>query len=84
VEFPIFVKTNNIGAMFMAQNTLTGVCKLQVDTWYHFMRESVEEGTINIEFFDHVSEALIFCEECESGACKIHVKNFLGMEKTGP
>jgi DNA-dependent RNA polymerase auxiliary subunit epsilon len=70
--------------MFMAQNTLTGVYTLHVDTWYHFMRESVEEGTINIEFFDHLSEALIFYEECESGACKIHVKKFLGIEETGP
>jgi hypothetical protein len=36
--------------MFMAQNALTGVCTRHVDTRYHFIRESIEVGTIKIEF----------------------------------
>jgi hypothetical protein len=46
VELPIF----NVGAMFMAQNSSSGVRTRHVDTRYHFVRENVEDGIIKIEF----------------------------------
>jgi hypothetical protein len=49
VELPILVKTDNIGALFMAQNASTGLRTLHVDTRYHFISESFVEGTIKID-----------------------------------
>jgi hypothetical protein len=44
------VKTDNVGAMFMAQNALSGVRTCHIDTRYHYVRENLEEGIINIDF----------------------------------
>jgi hypothetical protein len=46
----ITVKMYNVGAMFMVQNALSGVRTRHVDTRYHYVREKLEEGIINIEF----------------------------------
>jgi hypothetical protein len=37
VDLPILVKTENVGAMFMAQNASSGVRIRHVDTRYHFV-----------------------------------------------
>jgi hypothetical protein len=50
VKLPIVVKIDNIGAMLMAHNRLTGVHTRHVDTWYHFIRENIEEGKNKIKF----------------------------------
>jgi hypothetical protein len=49
-ELPIIVKTDNVGAMFMAQNSSSGVRTWHVDTRYHFVRENLDDGIIKIEF----------------------------------
>jgi hypothetical protein len=33
-----------------APHNLIGVCTRHVDTWYHFIRESIEEGSVKIKF----------------------------------
>jgi hypothetical protein len=43
VELPIIVKTDNIGAMFMAQNSSSGVRTRRVHTRYHFVRENLDD-----------------------------------------
>jgi hypothetical protein len=50
VEMPIIVKTDNVGAMFMAQNSSSGVRTQHVNTRYHFVREKLDDGIIKIEF----------------------------------
>jgi hypothetical protein len=50
LDLPIVVKTDNIGALFMSQNSSTGVRTRRVDTRYHFIRESIEDGIITMEF----------------------------------
>jgi hypothetical protein len=50
LDLPIVVKTDNIGALFMSQNSLTGVRTRHVDTRYHVMRENIEDGIIKMEF----------------------------------
>jgi hypothetical protein len=37
VELPIVVKTDNIGALIMSQNSSTGVRSRHIDTRYHFI-----------------------------------------------
>jgi hypothetical protein len=40
VKLLIIAKTDNVGAMFMAQNNSSGVRTRHIDTRYHFLRES--------------------------------------------
>jgi hypothetical protein len=54
VELPIIVKTDNVGAMFMAQNSSSSVRTRHVDTRYHFVRENLDNGIIKIEFIKSV------------------------------
>ena len=51
VKLPIVVKTDNIGAIFMPENSSIGVRTRHVDTRYHFIRENIEDGLIEIKFF---------------------------------
>jgi hypothetical protein len=37
VDLPIVVKTDNIGVLFMSQNSSTGVRTQHVDSCYHFI-----------------------------------------------
>jgi hypothetical protein len=46
VELPIVVKTDNVGALFMSQNSSTSVRSRHVDTSYQFIRENVEDGIV--------------------------------------
>jgi hypothetical protein len=39
------MKTDNVVAIFMTQNSLTGVRSQNLDTGFHFVRENVEDGT---------------------------------------
>jgi hypothetical protein len=48
VKPPIIVITNNIGAIFMAENPSSGVRTSHIETRYHFIREHVKNGFIKI------------------------------------
>jgi hypothetical protein len=78
IELPIIVKTDNIGAMFMAQNASSGVRTCPVDTRYHYIRENVEDGIIKIEFVrSSDNDSNIFTENVNQEIYEKHVKNFL-------
>ena len=78
VELPILVKTDNVGAMFMAQNASSGVRTRHVDTRYHFVRENLEDGIIKIEFVKSVdNESDIFTKNVTQEIYERHVKKFL-------
>ena len=77
--FPIFVKTNKIGALFMSQNASTGVRTRHVDTRYHFIRENVEDGIVKVEFVRSVdNDSDIFTKNVNHEIYEKHVKKFLG------
>jgi hypothetical protein len=48
VKLTIMVRTDNVGAMFMAENASSGVRTRHIDTKYHFIKEHVEDGFIKI------------------------------------
>jgi hypothetical protein len=50
VELAIVVKTDNVVALFMSQNSLTGLRSRHVDTRYHFIIENVEDGIVRVKF----------------------------------
>jgi hypothetical protein len=67
----------------MGENELTGVCIRQCIFRCHFIRESVKEGTVKIEFIrscDNNSE--FFMKNVNLEMYERHVKKFLGKEET--
>jgi hypothetical protein len=78
VNLPIIIKTDNIGAIFMAENSSTGVRTRHVDTRYHFIREFIEDGFIKVEFIRSVeNDADIFTKNVIHDLYVKHTKNFL-------
>jgi hypothetical protein len=79
VKLPIIVKTDNFGAMFMAQNSSSGVRTRHVDTWYHFDRENLDDGIIKIEFIESVkNQSDIFTKNVTQEIYERHVEKFFG------
>jgi hypothetical protein len=74
VNMPITVKTDKVGAMFMAQNALSGVSTCHIDTCYHYVRKNSEEGIINIEFVKSIENGSDILEIYDK-----HVTKFLGV-----
>ena len=75
VDLPIIVKTDNIGAMFMAQNASSGVRTCHVDTRYHFVRENLEDWIIKIEFVKSAeNDSDIFTKNVNQEIYERHVK----------
>jgi hypothetical protein len=78
VKLPIVVKTDNIGAMFTAQNSSSGVRTRHVDTRYHFARENLDDGIIKIEFVKSVeNQSDIFTKNVSQEIYERHVEMFL-------
>ena len=50
IDFPINIKVDNIGAIYMAENNMSNNQTKHVNTRYHFVRELMEEGIIKVEF----------------------------------
>ena len=50
IRFPIIVRVDNVGAIFMAENNTATARTRHVDARYHFVREYVIEGYIKIIF----------------------------------
>jgi hypothetical protein len=46
VKLPIVVRYDNVGAIFMAENSSSGVRTPHIDTRYHFVCEHVEDELI--------------------------------------
>jgi hypothetical protein len=75
---------DNIGTMFMAQNASTGIHTLHVDTCHHFIRESIEEGTIKIKFVESCdNKSDIFTKNVNQEMYNHPVKKFLGKAESG-
>jgi hypothetical protein len=75
---PIIVKTDNVGAMFMAQNSSSGVRTRHVITRYHFVQENLDDGIIKIEFIRSVeNQSDIFTKNVTQEIYQRHVKTFL-------
>jgi hypothetical protein len=80
VNLLIMVKTDNVGAMFMAQNASSGVRTHNIDTRYHYVRENLEEGIINNEFVKSIeNDSDIFTKNVSQEIYDKHVTKFLGV-----
>ena len=82
VELPIVVRCDNVGAIFMAENSSSGVRTRHIDTRYHFIREHIEDGFIKIVFVrscENVGD--IFTKNVNKEIYDKHVSKFLGKVK---
>jgi hypothetical protein len=79
VKLPIIVRCDNVGAIFMAENSSSGVCTRHVDTRYHFIQEHIEDGFIQIVFVKSCENDADLCtKNVSKGIYDEHVSKFLG------
>jgi hypothetical protein len=72
VKLPIIVRCENVGAIFMAENSSSGIRTRHIDTRYHFVREHVEDGMIKIVIVkSSINDANMFTKMLE----KKHMKS---------
>jgi hypothetical protein len=63
----------------MSENVLTGFCTWHVDTRYHFVREFIEDGFINIEFVRSVeNDSDLFTKNANQELYEKHTKKISG------
>jgi hypothetical protein len=78
VNLPIVVKMDNIGAIFMSENTSTGFRTRHVDTRYHFVQEFIKDGFMKIDFARSVeNESDLFTKNVDQELYAKHTKKFL-------
>ena len=49
-KLPIVVHMDNLGATYLSKSAGTSNRTKHIDTHYHFVREHIEDGTVQIEF----------------------------------
>ena len=82
VKTPIIVRMDNVGAMYIATNPSTNTRTRHIDIRYHFVREHVENGVIQIIFVrTDENTADIFTKNVKS---ELHEKHTKGMVKNKP
>ena len=75
----IIVICDNVGAMFMAENSSSGVCTRHVDTRYHFACEHIVADFIKIVFVTSwKKDADVFTKNVCKDAYTKQVSDFLG------
>ena len=69
MEYPIIVRVDNVGAIFLAQNHTTGQRTKHIDIGYHYIREYIEDGIVKIIFVkseDNLADILLrMCEKAQ-------------------
>ena len=79
VKLPIIVRCDNVGAIFMAENSSSGVRTRHVDIRYHFVREHVVDDFIKIVFAKSCeNDADLFTKNVSKDTYTKHMNNFLG------
>jgi hypothetical protein len=79
VKLPIIVRCDNVGAIFMAENSSSGVRTRHVDTRYHFVRDHIVDDLIKVVFVKSVeNDAYLFTKNVSKDTYTKHFSNFLG------
>jgi hypothetical protein len=67
VKYPIIVKVDNIGAIFMSENVTATARSRHIDARYHYVRNYIEDGVIKIQFvFTKDNKADVFTKNTKS------------------
>jgi intein-encoded DNA endonuclease-like protein len=77
IDYPIIVRVNNVGAIFLANNKTTNERTKHVDIRHHFVREFIEDGIIKIVFVrSKENESDIFTKNLTGDGYERHVQKF--------
>jgi hypothetical protein len=80
--FPIKVKVDNVGAIYLANNYSTSQRTKHIDIWTHFVREFIEDGIIKVIFVkSEDNDADIFTKNTSEEIFKRHADKII--EKVG-
>jgi hypothetical protein len=60
VKLPIIVRCDNVGVIFTAENSSSGVCTRHVDTRHRFVCEHIVDGFIKIVFVKSCASPIFF------------------------
>jgi len=83
VKFPIIVRVDNVGAIFMSENVTTSPRTKHMDIGYHFVREFVEDGFIKIIFVrTKENRADIFTKNTNGPTYEHHSEEFVGTKES--
>jgi hypothetical protein len=78
IDFPIIIKVDNIGAIYMAENNMSNNQTKHVNTRYHFVRGFIEDGTIKVEFIrSENNDSDIFTKNLGKELFKKHSGKFM-------
>ena len=79
VKLPIIVRCNIVSAIFMAENSSSGVCTRHVDIRYHFVCDHVVDDFIKIIFVKSCdNDADLFTKNVSKDTYTKHMNDFLG------
>ena len=82
VEFPIIVKVDNVGAMFLANNPVLSQQTKHISVRQHFIREFVEDGIIKVIFVKSKNnDADIFTKNLSKDLFEKHKKTIINGEE---
>jgi hypothetical protein len=78
VKLPIIVKVDNVGAIYLANNAVSGPRMKHVDIRYHFVRDLIEEGIIEVAFVkSEENDSDVFTKNLGEELFKKHIKKFM-------
>ena len=81
IEYPIIVKVDNVGAMFLANNPVLSQRTKHILVWQHFIREFVEDGIIKVIFVKSKNnDADIFTKNLSKELFEKHKKRIINGE----
>ena len=49
-KYPIVVHVDNMGAIYLTNKDRTGTRIEHIDTWYHYVRNYIEDGILKVMF----------------------------------
>jgi Reverse transcriptase (RNA-dependent DNA polymerase) len=78
VTLPIIVRVDNVGAIYLAHNAVSGPRMKHVDIRYHFVRDYIEEGVIKIIFVkSEENDSDIYTKNLGDELFKKHSKKYI-------
>jgi hypothetical protein len=79
VELPIVVNVDNVGAIYLASNATTSQRTRHIDVRYHFVRDYVEDGVVQIVFVrSEDNDADMFTKNVSKDVYKRHMEKYMG------
>jgi hypothetical protein len=83
LDLPIVVKTDNIGALFMSQNSSPALRTRHVNTCYHLIRENIKDGIIKNNHLTMIRIFYIFTKNVNHESYEKLGKKFLQNKESG-